>query len=347
MAKKKKRYSPNDITDINVDWGIDEKDTEKRPFSGASVQKFIKEMLSSLLSSTTINASDISSVLTRLITEETTARAAESAITKTVASQAEDIASLGVSVSVNTGNISNLSATQKSIASTLETIHDWYQRVVGSDTDEDIDRWDEVVKFVSGLDPGTTLDSLLNDIRTLLSEEVSRAKEAESGLSNNISTTNATINSLTKRVTTTEDDLSNIKPRLTSAEDNIKSITTRVETAETDLKNVTAQVSTNESNISRVTTRITTAEGDIDSLEGRTGTLEKSLDAVTTRITIAEDDIDSLQTRMDRAETSLASVTDRVTAIESTNVYLTQEEYEALVNSGKIEENKVYNIYEE
>lgn len=40
MAKKK--YSPNSITSLKDDWGLDSNDTEKRPFSGQSVQDFIK-----------------------------------------------------------------------------------------------------------------------------------------------------------------------------------------------------------------------------------------------------------------------------------------------------------------
>jgi len=40
MAKQK--YSPNDIQNKTEDWGMDVNDVEKRPFSGASVQKFIK-----------------------------------------------------------------------------------------------------------------------------------------------------------------------------------------------------------------------------------------------------------------------------------------------------------------
>lgn len=41
MAKQK--YSPNDIQNKSEDWGIDLNDEQQRPFSGASVQKFIKE----------------------------------------------------------------------------------------------------------------------------------------------------------------------------------------------------------------------------------------------------------------------------------------------------------------
>ena len=40
MAKKK--YSPNSITSLKDDWGLDSNDAEKRPFSGQSVQDFIK-----------------------------------------------------------------------------------------------------------------------------------------------------------------------------------------------------------------------------------------------------------------------------------------------------------------
>ena len=47
MAKKK--YSPNDIRDIKDDWGLDELDTEKRPFSGSSVQKFVKDTFNNKL----------------------------------------------------------------------------------------------------------------------------------------------------------------------------------------------------------------------------------------------------------------------------------------------------------
>lgn len=40
MAKKK--YSPNSISSLKDDWGLDINDSEKRPFSGQSVQDFIK-----------------------------------------------------------------------------------------------------------------------------------------------------------------------------------------------------------------------------------------------------------------------------------------------------------------
>lgn len=40
MAKKK--YSPNSISSLNEDWGLDAKDSEQRPFSGQAVQDFIK-----------------------------------------------------------------------------------------------------------------------------------------------------------------------------------------------------------------------------------------------------------------------------------------------------------------
>lgn len=45
MAKTK--YSPNDIQNINEDWGQDVNDSLKRGFSGAAVQKFIKAQLNS------------------------------------------------------------------------------------------------------------------------------------------------------------------------------------------------------------------------------------------------------------------------------------------------------------
>lgn len=39
------KFSPNDISDLNQDWGIDNTDISLRPFSGRAVQKFIKEQL--------------------------------------------------------------------------------------------------------------------------------------------------------------------------------------------------------------------------------------------------------------------------------------------------------------
>lgn len=177
MATKK--FSPNAISSLLQDWGLDTDDSLKRPYSGEAVQKFLKAQIQSLTTKNSGNASNIESLTATVNDEISRAQTAESGIIAKNSEQDTNITTLFEKTATNKDSIDAINA---ELAEKLVSVYAWYQSVSGSDSDAVLNRWDEIVAFVTGMDGSSTLEQLIDNINTLVNAETDRARAAEASI---------------------------------------------------------------------------------------------------------------------------------------------------------------------
>lgn len=67
-----------------------------------------------------------------------------------------------------------------------DKVYNWYTGITATDTDDIINKWQEVIAFLDGISSSTDLNAIVDGINTSISNEVTRAKSAESTLTTNL-----------------------------------------------------------------------------------------------------------------------------------------------------------------
>lgn len=67
-----------------------------------------------------------------------------------------------------------------------DKVYNWYTGITATDTDDIINKWQEVIAFLDGISSSTDLNAIVDGINTSISNEVTRAKAAESTLTTNL-----------------------------------------------------------------------------------------------------------------------------------------------------------------
>jgi hypothetical protein len=67
-----------------------------------------------------------------------------------------------------------------------DSVYTWYESVTTTDTDTVINKWQEIIKFLDGISSSTDLNAIISGINSSISNEVTRAKAAESANASNI-----------------------------------------------------------------------------------------------------------------------------------------------------------------
>ncbi len=74
------------------------------------------------------------------------------------------------------------------LISDWNSVYNWYTGITASDTDTVINKWQEIIKFLDGISSSTDLNAIISGINGSISDEVTRAKTAESANAANITT---------------------------------------------------------------------------------------------------------------------------------------------------------------
>lgn len=67
-----------------------------------------------------------------------------------------------------------------------DKVYNWYTGITATDTDDIINKWQEIIAFLDGISSSTDLNAIVDGINTSISNEVTRAKAAESTLTTNL-----------------------------------------------------------------------------------------------------------------------------------------------------------------
>uniref|UniRef100_A0AAU8MH84 Peptidase S74 domain-containing protein n=1 Tax=Geladintestivirus 3 TaxID=3233135 RepID=A0AAU8MH84_9CAUD len=92
-----------------------------------------------------------------------------------------------------------------------DSAYDWYTLMTTDEATPDkvINKWNEVVNFLAGIDQADTLDGIVSGINTAISDETTRAKEAEQANATNISTNATNISTNKTNISTLQGYFSN------------------------------------------------------------------------------------------------------------------------------------------
>ena len=66
------------------------------------------------------------------------------------------------------------------------SVYNWYSEVTSGDTDKVINKWGEIIDFLSGIEDTATLSGIVDGINGAISNEVSRATKAENNISSSL-----------------------------------------------------------------------------------------------------------------------------------------------------------------
>ena len=112
-----------------------------------------------------------------------------------------------------------------------DKVYNWYTGITATDTDDIINKWQEVIAFLDGISSSTDLNAIVDGINTSISNEVTRAKAAESTLTTNL-------NSEIKRAKSAESTLTtNLNSEITRAKAAESTLTTNLNAEITRAKN--------------------------------------------------------------------------------------------------------------
>lgn len=112
-----------------------------------------------------------------------------------------------------------------------DKVYNWYTGITATDTDDIINKWQEVIAFLDGISSSTDLNAIVDGINTSISNEVTRAKAAESTLTTNL-------NSEIKRAKSAESTLTtNLNAEITRAKSAESTLTTNLNNEITRAKN--------------------------------------------------------------------------------------------------------------
>jgi hypothetical protein len=85
-------------------------------------------------------------------------------------------------------NKSVLDGITSTLVADWNSVYSWYTGITATDTDGIINKWQEIITFLNGISSSTDLNSIVDGINTSISNEVTRAKAAESANASNITT---------------------------------------------------------------------------------------------------------------------------------------------------------------
>ena len=85
-------------------------------------------------------------------------------------------------------NKSVLDGITSTLVSNWNSVYSWYTGITATDTDNIINKWQEIIAFLDGISSSTDLNAIISGINGSISDEVTRAKTAESANASNITT---------------------------------------------------------------------------------------------------------------------------------------------------------------
>jgi hypothetical protein len=74
------------------------------------------------------------------------------------------------------------------LVSNWNSVYSWYTGITATDTDNIINKWQEIIAFLDGISSSSDLNAIVSGINTSISNEVTRAKDSESVNASNITT---------------------------------------------------------------------------------------------------------------------------------------------------------------
>jgi hypothetical protein len=85
-------------------------------------------------------------------------------------------------------NKSVLDGITSTLVSNWNSVYSWYTGITATDTDNIINKWQEIIAFLDGISSSSDLNAIVSGISTSISNEVVRAKDSESVNASNITT---------------------------------------------------------------------------------------------------------------------------------------------------------------
>ena len=123
-----------------------------------------------------------------------------------------------------------------------DKVYNWYTGITATDTDNIINKWQEVIAFLDGISSSTNLNAIIDGINTLISNEVTRAKAAESTLTTNLNSEISRAKSAESTLTT------NLNSEITRAKAAESTLTTNLNAEITRAKSAESTLTTNLNN---------------------------------------------------------------------------------------------------
>ena len=123
-----------------------------------------------------------------------------------------------------------------------DKVYNWYTGITATDTDNIINKWQEVIAFLDGISSSTDLNAIVDGINTSISNEVTRAKAAESTLTTNLNSEISRAKSAESTLTT------NLNSEITRAKAAESTLTTNLNAEITRAKSAESTLTTNLNN---------------------------------------------------------------------------------------------------
>ena len=123
-----------------------------------------------------------------------------------------------------------------------DKVYNWYTGITATDTDDIINKWQEVIAFLDGISSSTDLNAIVDGINTSISNEVTRAKAAESTLTTNLNSEISRAKSAESTLTT------NLNSEITRAKAAESTLTTNLNAEITRAKSAESTLTTNLNN---------------------------------------------------------------------------------------------------
>ena len=119
-----------------------------------------------------------------------------------------------------------------------DKVYNWYTGITATDTDDIINKWQEVIAFLDGISSSTDLNAIVDGINTSISNEVTRAKAAESTLTTNLNSEITRAKSAESTLTTNLNaEITRAKSAESTLTTNLNNEITRAKKAENTLNN--------------------------------------------------------------------------------------------------------------
>ena len=119
-----------------------------------------------------------------------------------------------------------------------DKVYNWFTGITATDTDDIINKWQEVIAFLDGISSSTDLNAIVDGINTSISNEVTRAKAAESTLTTNLNSEITRAKSAESTLTTNLNaEITRAKSAESTLTTNLNNEITRAKKAENTLNN--------------------------------------------------------------------------------------------------------------
>lgn len=123
-----------------------------------------------------------------------------------------------------------------------DKVYNWYTGITATDTDDIINKWQEVIAFLDGISSSTDLNAIVGGINASISNEVTRAKAAESTLTTNLNSEISRAKSAESTLTT------NLNSEITRAKAAESTLTTNLNAEIIRAKSAESTLTTNLNN---------------------------------------------------------------------------------------------------